>query len=114
MAAALASWLRLLQGALRGMACLLVLLPAHGAGPAASPASAAAPAAQRRVLVIYSYSEAQPWQKKVRQGLQDGLQAAPTGARVELFEEQLDAIRLGEPADTRPMATYLRAKGFIR
>lgn len=110
MAAALASWLRLLQGALRGMACLLVLLPAHGAGPAASPASSAAPAAQRRVLVIYSYSEAQPWQKKVRQGLQDGLQAAPAGARVELFEEQLDAIRLGEPADTRPMATYLRTK----
>jgi diguanylate cyclase (GGDEF)-like protein len=80
---------------------------------AASPqpcVAAPAPAAKRRVLVIYSYSDAQPWQRKVRQGLEEGIQQEDAGMRIELFEENLDAIRLAEPADTTPMADYLRSK----
>jgi signal transduction histidine kinase/ActR/RegA family two-component response regulator len=75
----------------------------------AAPAMAAA-AKPLNVLVIYSYDDSLPWQKRVRTGLQARLVDRQLASSVVLFEERLDSIRLGRQRDERSWKDYLQRK----
>ena len=77
----------------------------------ASRVSAQLPAnGSRRVLVLYSYARQLPWESMVISGLDEALNAIPLTERPFLFEESLDASRLGESCEPDAWRRYLAVK----
>ncbi len=64
----------------------------------------------RRVLVLYSYARQLPWENKVMAGFDEALNAMPLAERPFLFEESLDASRVGEPCEPDAWRRYLAVK----
>ncbi|TRW94999.1 ATP-binding protein [Candidatus Methylobacter oryzae] len=96
------------------------------ANPAASPATesgclssqpecksavaAAQAAATRKVLIIHSYTSEYPWVRKLREGIYEEVNRLPLEQRPEIYEEQLDAARLGKAAVSDHVAEHMRQK----
>ncbi|MES2740596.1 MAG: GGDEF domain-containing protein [Pseudomonadota bacterium] len=76
----------------------------------ATPVRAAG--AERQVLVLYSLGSdsASEWQNLLHRGLFDELNQAGWGAYPGIFEERLDALRVGEQEATASMGPYLQSK----
>jgi len=81
--------------------------------PACQPA-AAVPAPQtavkRKVLIIHSFTSEYPWVKKLREGIYEEINQLPLEQRPEIYEEQLDAARLGKAAISDHVAEHMTQK----
>lgn len=81
--------------------------PGEGAGGKQAP--------RREALILWSLSDATPWQRQVRESMMHALANENGFATTDflpsrhLFEESLDLVRLGASA-AMPAADYLRAK----
>ncbi len=64
----------------------------------------------RRVLVLYSYSRHLPWVSRVMEGLDGVLAGYSLADRPHLFEEFMDASRIGDVRDSAIWAAYLAEK----
>ena len=64
--------------------------------------------AEQKVLILYSYNDALPWQKSLRQGLYARLDEI--GGDVVLFEERFDSARLDVQRAETSWAEYLQRK----
>ena len=89
-----------------GLLCLLLIVaPALAVTPAAGDRSP-----PLKALVIYSYDDSLPWQRRVRQGLLTRRSEQVGAVPVTLFEERLDSIRLGRLGDDHLWGEHLRRK----
>ena len=70
----------------------------------------ASPSHSPKVLVIWSYHETLPWQRRVHDGMEQRLIDLSAEVRPILFEESLDAIRLDYKQDPTWFYDYLRSK----
>lgn len=90
-------------------AILIVLILAVGAGVGRS-ASAAIPAATKKVLIVSSYSPAYPFYANFTSGLTNRLQE-DSSASFQFFHESLDVLRFSlDESFYQNMATILRQK----
>lgn len=91
---------------------LLWLVLCAAAAHAAQPADAPPPVQQRRILVLYSLGadSASAWQSLVRKGLDQELASNNLSHTLAVFEERLDAVRIGDGQAMAAMEPYLRAK----
>ena len=96
--------------ALFGKALVLVLVGLGASNIGATVNSAGTPAPRRNVLIIYSWHDLMPWQAGIRAGLQENLQQAPEANRPNLYEERVDAGRIGSAASNAALYNYLREK----
>jgi signal transduction histidine kinase/DNA-binding response OmpR family regulator len=80
--------------------------------PECKPGLAAVPqvAAKRKILIIHSYTSEYPWVKKLREGIFEELNRLPLEQRPEIYEEQLDAARLGKAAVSDHVADHITRK----
>jgi len=82
--------------------------------PSCKPAVAAVPApqaaAKRKVLIIHSYTSEYPWVRKLREGIFEEVNRLPLEQRPEIYEEQLDAARLGKAAVSDYVAEHMTQK----
>lgn len=69
-----------------------------------------AAAAQRKVLIIYSWHDQMPWQAGVRSGIAERLQQVAVADRPEIYEERVDAGRIKDAAADIGLYNYLQAK----
>jgi len=60
--------------------------------------------------VLYSYARQLPWENRVIAGIDEALNVIPLTERPFLFEESLDASRVGEPRDPDAWRRYLAVK----
>ena len=74
------------------------------------PPVMASPIQAPKVLVIWSYHETLPWQRRVHDGMEQRLIYRNAEVRPMLFEESLDAIRLNYQKDPAWFYDYLRSK----
>ena len=60
-------------------------------------------------MIIHSYTSEYPWVRKLREGIFAEINRLPLEERPEIYEEQLDAARLGSRGDQRyPWRTTCR------
>lgn len=82
--------------------------------PECKPVVVAAPvpqaAVKRKVLIIHSYTSEYPWVRKLREGIFEEVNSLPLEQRPEIYEEQLDAARLGKAAISDSVASHLSQK----
>lgn len=82
--------------------------------PACTPVVSSSPAAQatakRKVLIIHSYTSEYPWVRKLREGIFQEVNQLPLEQRPEIYEEQLDAARLGKAAISDHVAQHMAMK----
>ena len=69
----------------------------------------ASPSRSPKVLVIWSYHDTLPWQRRVHDGMEQRLVSRSDEVRPILFEESLDAIRLDYKQDPTWVFDYLRS-----
>ena len=85
---------------------LLMALPLVFWQPLVFAATALSP----KVLIIWSYDEKLPWQRRVHAGLESRLTDRKSEVVPLLFEERLDAIRLDDKVGGAWWFDYLRRK----
>ncbi|MDD2760483.1 MAG: ATP-binding protein [Methylomonas sp.] len=78
--------------------------------PSVSTPAAPPLAAKRKVLIIHSYTSEYPWVRKLREGIFEEINQLPLEQRPEIYEEQLDAARLGKAAVSDHVAHHLTQK----
>jgi len=91
---------RLLVGTLM-LACWVLLL-----GPTCT-AEASQP---RKVLILYSYNDTLPWQRRVEEGMRARLDEQAGKSAVTIYVERLDAVRLGRLGKEKLWINYLKQK----
>lgn len=74
------------------------------------PVAAVAEPASPTVLILWSYGDKLPWQNRVRQGLDQRLEAQKDRLAPALYEERLEAARLTLTDQDAPWIAYLRHK----
>lgn len=67
-------------------------------------------ARKRKVLIIHSYTSEYPWVRKLREGIFEEMNQLPMEQRPEIYEEQLDAARLGKAAISNHVAEHMTQK----
>lgn len=67
-------------------------------------------AAEKRILVLYSYYDSSPWQRLLKTGFYDELASISSGDGVALFEEHVDAVRLDETQAMDAFKSYIKKK----
>ncbi len=80
------------------------------AQPAVGQPAAARGSGSRHVLVLYSYSRLLPWEDRVMRGMDAALGAIALNRRPFLYEESLDAGRVGTIGDLDAWRRYLEEK----
>ena len=80
------------------------------AQPAVGQLAAARGSGSRHVLVLYSYSRLLPWEDRVMRGMDAALGAIALNRRPFLYEESLDAGRVGTIGDLDAWRRYLEEK----
>jgi len=78
--------------------------------PIYKSATSAPASHKRKVLIIHSYTNEYPWVRKVREGIYEEVNQLPLEQRPEIYEEQLDAARLGKAATSDCVANHLSQK----
>jgi diguanylate cyclase (GGDEF)-like protein len=66
--------------------------------------------ANRKILILYSYSRSMPWEVRLVSGIDEYLASINLSMRPALFEESLDSARLGDPNEMGVWAAYLSNK----
>ncbi|MGZ5049642.1 MAG: ATP-binding protein [Methylobacter sp.] len=72
--------------------------------------AAAVSTAKRKVLIIHSYTSEYPWVRILREGIFEEVNRLPLDQRPEIYEEQLDAARLGKAAISDHVAKHMALK----
>lgn len=65
---------------------------------------------KRKILIIHSFTNEYPWVRKLREGIFEEVNKLPMEQRPEIYEEQLDAARLGKAAISDSVANHLTQK----
>ncbi|TAN70596.1 MAG: response regulator [Methylobacter sp.] len=78
--------------------------------PAVAAATTPQAAHKRKVLIIHSYTSEYPWVRKLREGIFEEVNQLPMEQRPEIYEEQLDAARLGKAAIADHVAEHMTQK----
>ena len=94
--------------AISARACLIWALFLIGLGPAGDVIGASA--ANRKVLILYSWYEGQPWQAGVMAGVRERLRQAPEADRTDIYTESMDASRFRDPGSMEGFENYLLRK----